>query len=70
MTQRVVSLFAWHDRTRTDGVTIKQMANGNFRCTNGEQVVLLCPCCDMPMRTLEAAKAVADEVWPLEPQAR
>ena len=54
---------------RGDGVTIQKLADHHWVVRNGDDhMVEACPCCDRPLLTAQAARFVADEVFPPEEQ--
>jgi hypothetical protein len=52
------------DTRRNDGLTIQKAGVDKWTIHNGSETITLCPCCDRPMKTLRAAKLVADAVFP------
>lgn len=53
-----------HD-TIPAGVTFIESSDGCFIVQRGEQRIVLCPCCDRPMKNRRSAELVANAVFQL-----
>jgi hypothetical protein len=63
--------MAWNDSVRTDGALVEKApvltASGEeswIIVVPGRLPILLCPCCDRPMKSALAATLVADKLYP------
>lgn len=58
----------WKDNRRRDGLLVNYNGGEDawLICpSRGAAPMVLCPCCDKPFRTAEAAMRVADFVYPM-----
>jgi hypothetical protein len=56
----------WTDNLRSDGAELVKTDEGNFAVigSTGGWFMTICPCCDKPFRTPQAAQLCANAVHP------